>query len=188
MTPTTLLKCSATRCTQGYHPIADPITNPEPLSLFTNGAGYTVSHGRGGNSEYGYAHGVVNAELAVLLAEQWHLKDQNLPPEKTYLVGGSGTIRLRAAQVTDEESGEYVIPGALTYSTEGFADYFNEFFKEPTITAATEGDPGDPDADPPVEPTDPTPEMFDPTTLPFREDDPPVNTRGTFLEFRRAGD
>jgi subtilisin family serine protease len=157
----------------GYHPIADPITNPEPDSLFTNGAGFTVSHGRGGNSEYGWAHGVVNAGLAVELAKQWHLKDQNLPPEKTYLVGRGGTIRLRAAQITDEASGEYVIPGALSWATEGFADYFNEFFKEPTITAGVEATETDPA----------TSDSISPDSLPFAGDDPPVNTRGGFDVF-----
>ncbi len=89
----------------GYHPIADPITNPEPLSLFTNGAGYTVSDGRGGNSQYGWAHGVVDAALAVELARQWHIKDQNLPSEKTYFIGSTGGIKIRAAQVTDMDFG-----------------------------------------------------------------------------------
>ena len=125
---------------QGYHPIADPITNPEPLSLFTNGAGFTVSHGRD-TTEYGYAHGVVDAALAVDLAKQWHLKDQNLPAEKTWLGSRDISIPIRGAQVTDEMSGEYVIPGALSYSTDGFAEYFNEFFKEPTIKAGEDGDP-----------------------------------------------
>lgn len=157
----------------GYHPIADPITNPEPLSLFTNGAGYTVSHGRGGTTEYGWAHGVVNAELAVQLASQWHLKHQNLPSEKTYLVGGFGSIPIRGAQVTNEDSGEYVIPGALSNSTQGFAEYFNEFFKIPTITAGQEETEEEPA----------TPDSIDPNSLPFAGDNPPANTRGSILTF-----
>ena len=160
---------------QGYHPIADPMTNPEPLPLFTNGAGYTVSYGRD-VSEYGYAHGVVNAALAVELAKQWHLKDQNLPAEKTYLQTRHGTIRLRTAEETNEESGEFLIPGALTFADEGFAEYFNEFFKEPSITAGMEAQMG-----PPAVPA--TPDVIDAMSLPFHEDDPPVNTRGTFDVF-----
>jgi hypothetical protein len=161
---------------QGYHPIADPLTNPEPDSLFTNGAGFTVSHGRGGDSEYGYAHGVVDAALAVELARQWHLKDQNLPPEKTWVTAAEFTVPIRARQVTDEMSGEYVIPGALSYATEGFADYFNEFFKDVTVTAGMPAQPGPP-------PVPATPDTIDPMSLPFRQDDPPVNTRGNFLTF-----
>jgi subtilisin family serine protease len=154
---------------QGYNPIADPITNPQPPSLFTNGAGYTVSHGRGGPREYGWAHGVINAELAVELARQWHEKNQNLPAEKTYLVGGGGGVKIRAAVTTDEASGEFVIPGGLSNSTADIAAYFNEFFKVPTFT---EGDQG---ADPP------TVDTINIDSLPFRQDNPPVNTRGTFL-------
>ena len=160
---------------QNYHPIADPITNPEPLPLFTNGAGYTVSYGRD-TSEYGFAHGVVNAALAVELAKQWHLKDQNLPAEKTYLQTRTGTIRLRAAEATDEASGEFLIPGALTFAEEGFAEYFNEFFKEPTITAGMEAQMGPP-------PVPATPDLIDAMSLPFHEEDPPFNTRGGFDVF-----
>jgi subtilisin family serine protease len=150
----------------GYHPIADPLTNPEPLSLFTNGAGYTVSLGRNGVAEAGWAHGVVDAGLAVELARQWNIKNQNLPAEKTYFFGSPGSIKIRAAQVTDMDSGEFVIPGGLSQSNEGFAEYFNEFFKEPTVTD------GDQMAMPP------TVDTIDPDSLPFHEDDPPANTRG----------
>ena len=55
--------------------------------LFTNGAGYTVSQGYGVYSEQiGYAHGVIDAELAVAMAKQWHTLGQNLDPftEKTF--------------------------------------------------------------------------------------------------------
>ena len=52
---------------------------PTP-NVLTNGAGYTVSQGKGVYGEQiGYAHGVVDAELAVQLAEQWHSKNQALP-------------------------------------------------------------------------------------------------------------
>ena len=119
----------------------------------------------------------MNAELAVQLARQWHLREQNLPPEKTYLVSDTGGRRIRARQVTDEDSGEYVIPGGITFATEGFADYFNEFFKEPTIE---EGEDGDPMAMPPVPETG---DSITPESLPFGQDDPPVNMRGTFLVY-----
>ena len=59
---------------------------PQP-GLFTNGAGYTVSQGYGVYAEQiGYGHGVVDAELAVKMALQWHTTGQNMNPgtEKTY--------------------------------------------------------------------------------------------------------
>ena len=127
-----------------YNPILNPRTQPLPTPLWTNGAGFTVSHGRRVETatEYGYAHGVVDAALAVELALNWHLRDQNLAPEKTYLVNSVGTIIIRAAAVSNEESGEFLIPGGLVASTnEGYIEYFNEFFKEPTV------EEGDPDGD-----------------------------------------
>ena len=52
---------------------------PTPITM-TNGAGYTVSQGIGTNGEQiGYAHGVVDAEMAVLLAQQWNTKVRALP-------------------------------------------------------------------------------------------------------------
>ncbi len=65
----------------------------------------------------------------------------------------------------------------MSQATTGFADYFNEFFKEPTITA---GMAGDPMADPPT--TD-TADEIDPMSLPFTEDNPPTNSRGSFFQF-----
>ncbi|MCA9233803.1 MAG: hypothetical protein KDA57_24415, partial [Planctomycetales bacterium] len=57
---------------------------PTPQVL-TNGAGYTISQGKGVYGEQiGYAHGVVDAELAVQLAQQWHVKNQELPNELTF--------------------------------------------------------------------------------------------------------
>ena len=81
---------------------------------------------------------MVDAGLAVELARQWHTTDQNLPAEKTYLIGAGGNVTIRAAQVTNEVSGQYVIPGGLSNAGTGFVEYFNEFFKVPTIE---EGDP-----------------------------------------------
>jgi subtilisin family serine protease len=158
-----------------YNPIFDPRTQPLPDSLWTNGAGYTVSHGRGINAtEYGYAHGVVDATLAVQLARQWHLKDQNLPGEKTWIAGGFGGVRIRSAQATNDESGEFLIPGGLTNASEGYIEYFNEFFKEPTVEEGEEED--DPET-----PVDETLDTIDPDSLPFNGDDPPVNNRGQHI-------
>jgi subtilisin family serine protease len=158
---------------ENYSPIADPsvVVNGDRVStsvpyLFTNGAGYTVSYGRYGQyaTEYGYAHGVVDAELAVEMASQWHSKDQNLASELTYLViAQTGSVPIRAAEVTSEETGQYRIPGGLGYFEDGFIEFFEEFFVEPDLL------------DPEEEGGRPT---IDPTTGPFNGDEPPENTRG----------
>ncbi|WP_197527007.1 S8 family serine peptidase [Pirellulimonas nuda] len=60
-----------------FHPLMNPgggflgggEADPD---LYANGAGYTVSQGRGVlDSEIGFGHGVIDAGLAVKLAEQW---------------------------------------------------------------------------------------------------------------------
>ena len=57
----------------------------QSLPQFTNGAGYSVSYARGiFQEETGWAHGVVDADLAVRLAEQWHKRGQDNRPEVTY--------------------------------------------------------------------------------------------------------
>ncbi len=59
---------------------------PEPPQ-YTNGAGYTVSQGYGIYTEQtGYAHGVIDAGLAVEMAKQWTTLGQNIAPntEKTF--------------------------------------------------------------------------------------------------------
>ena len=56
-------------------------------AMFTNGAGYTVSQGYGVYREQiGYGHGVVDAGLAVMMAQQWHYLGQNMDPftEQTF--------------------------------------------------------------------------------------------------------
>ena len=56
----------------------------EPFAL-TNGAGYTVSQGYGAYQEQiGYGHGVIDADMAVKLAQQWTTKGQTLPGELTF--------------------------------------------------------------------------------------------------------
>lgn len=156
----------------GYNPILDPRFTTLPPFLPTNGAGYTVSHGRMAQfaSEYGYAHGVVDAELAVALAGQWSTKDQTLADELSYLVIPlTGSVPIQAAEVSSEETGMVRVPGALGRG-DGFIDYFEEFLKEPEVLE------GDPDAMPP------TMDMIDPESLPFGElEDPPQNDRGSVI-------
>ena len=161
----------------GYNPIADPtivvgegedavrVSTAVPYQ-YTTGAGYTVSYGRYGQfaTEYGYAHGVVDAELAVELAQKWDTYDQYLAPELTYLayLSPPGSYGIPAAEVSSEETGLFRVPGGIG-GVGGFIDYFEEFFKVPDLLDAEEGA---------------VPEI-DPSTMPFMGDDPPVNTRGS---------
>lgn len=106
-----------------FHGIVDPTLEANggeglqysPVSLFTNGAGYTVSQGRTfEGSEVGYGHGVVDAELAVKLAAQWNLKGQTLAEEETYTTAanpGAGTVP--AVGVGNISIGTIVVPGRL---------------------------------------------------------------------------
>lgn len=69
-------------------------TNLEEVPLqFTNGVGYTISHGRGRYlEEYGYAHGVLDAALAVELAQAW-LPDASI-------AGDEGLYKPREVSIT----------------------------------------------------------------------------------------
>jgi GH35 family endo-1,4-beta-xylanase/subtilisin family serine protease/subtilisin-like proprotein convertase family protein len=171
----------------GYKPVPNPRTRTFPSFMSTNGAGYTVSQGWMTDfaNEYGFGHGVIDAELAVQLASQWHSKEQTLAPELTVLnLVNSGQGRITAAQVieaTMAPGDSTLVPGALwrpgidPTGDGNFADYYQEFYKIPTIM---EGEEGDPDADPPVPPTE---DMFDPMSLPFGGEMPPANDRGSPL-------
>lgn len=129
---------------QTYTPTLDPNLSstfnglhyaPTPQVL-TNGAGYTISQGKGAYGEMiGYAHGVVDAELAVELAKQWHTKSQNLPGELTYTtfidpVGGF-FIPLPGREQGNQASGRQTVPGGLGGTDGGgFIDYWNEYFED----------------------------------------------------------
>ncbi|HEX4413663.1 MAG TPA: S8 family serine peptidase, partial [Lacipirellulaceae bacterium] len=136
--------------------------------LFTNGAGYTVSQGYGVYGEQvGYGHGVVDAGLAVEMAKEWTTLDQNLAPdtEMTYttsVVGlGTAGLNLPAAEKTTDDNGDFLVPGGIGGKA-GFIAYWNEFFKPVTITDG----------------------VADPTTGPFSEPKPPIDTRGeSYLDF-----
>jgi hypothetical protein len=108
---------------------------PTPQTM-TNGAGYTVSQGRGtDNEQIGFAHGVVDAELAVKLAAQWTTKNQHLPAELTFTtaVNTPGANNLPAAEVVEDVFGEntadLVVPGGLGGGG-GFADFWREYLAD----------------------------------------------------------
>jgi subtilisin family serine protease len=105
----------------------DSYKPPRPTQ-FANGAGYTVSRGIGVYGEqFGYGHGVVDAELAVLLAEQWHEKDQNLPPELTFTTFiRQPALAIAAGQLGNPATGQLLIPGSLGGSPS--VAYWNEYF------------------------------------------------------------
>jgi hypothetical protein len=116
----------------GMDPIGDPVGTPAVAPLFTNGAGYTVSQGRTPQfgTEYGYAHGEVDAKLAVQLAQQWTTSGQTLAPELTWTTFiALPATSARAGVVTNDASGKFFIPGGLGDPAAPTADaFFNEFF------------------------------------------------------------
>jgi len=101
------------------------------VALFTNGAGYTVSQGYGVyNEQIGYAHGVIDAELAVAMAKQWHTLGQNLDPftEKTFTTFVlQPNANIPAAEKLAQNQGLLLIPGGL-YGRSGFSAYWAEYF------------------------------------------------------------
>jgi hypothetical protein len=119
---------------------------PQP-AMYTNSAGYTVSQGYGVYSELvGYGHGVIDAEMAVLMAEQWHTLNQNLPPERTYSTfvvqpDAQRVYNFPAAEKTDDppDGIAMIVPGGIA-GVGGYIDYWNEYFAE--------DDPADPDDGP----------------------------------------
>lgn len=132
--------------------VFEDLYKPPATFQFVNGAGYTVHQGRGPyGEEYGYGHGVIDAELAVQLALQWHERGQNVLPNtelqySTFVEQLEWTIR--GAQKGNMDSGSIIVPGAVVSgSNGGFIDYWNEYFADD----------------------------------PFSGDDPPVNNRGGFI-------
>jgi hypothetical protein len=112
---------------------------PTPI-VMTNGAGYTVSMGRGtGYEQIGYGHGVVDAEMAVRLAEQWHTKGQALPGELTFTTyvstgGNEYEEGIPAAERGNDDTGNILVPGGLGGSA-GFIDFWNEYFADEPFSA-----------------------------------------------------
>ncbi|MCH2184050.1 MAG: S8 family serine peptidase, partial [Mariniblastus sp.] len=112
------------------NPVADPIAFGPGGSgfgntpdLYTNGAGYTISQGRGSFGEaVGYAHGIVDAHLAVTLAEQWHAKNQALPDELSYTTYVNGGSAIAAEEVPNLNG--MLIPGK-TGGEAGFGGYYD---------------------------------------------------------------
>jgi subtilisin family serine protease len=105
----------------------------DPFRL-TNGAGYTVSQGRGVYGDVmGYGHGVIDAELAVQMAEQWHVKNQNLPGELTFTTfvnpPGNAGLDIPAAERANDDAGNLIVPGGID-GAGGYIAFINEYFAD----------------------------------------------------------
>jgi subtilisin family serine protease len=117
------------------NPTLDPTIDlnhylPTPITM-TNGAGYTVAQGIGVYGEQvGYGHGVVDAGLAVRMAEQWHVTGQNLPRELSFTsFVTSGNLNLPAVEILNEDAGFQIIPGRPG-GRPGFSAYWQEYFAD----------------------------------------------------------
>ncbi len=156
---------------QPEQPSMPPATNtqvyyaqPTRPALFTNGSGFTVSQITG-RTDNGFAHGVVDATLAVEMASNW----VTLGGQTSEFTWGTGQViagQVNAAAVSSEETGEFRIPGSVVGDgnpdePNAFIDFFDEFGEEddPAVPDLMAEEPEDPDG-------------------PFSGDDPPVNTRG----------
>ncbi|WP_428304787.1 S8 family serine peptidase [Lacipirellula sp.] len=118
---------------QVHFPTLDPVMN-QPLKM-TNGAGYTVSQGYGTYGEQiGYAHGAVDAEMAVQLAEQWSTKGQTLKPERTFTTSVNGPAPIQAASKGNQASNYVVVPGGFGTGGVGI-EYWNEYFADDPFSA-----------------------------------------------------
>jgi len=102
--------------------------------MFTNGAGYTVSQGYGAYNELiGYGHGVIDAELAVRMAKDWHSLDQDSAAgtERTFSTFYNGFGTLLAGEQMPAELGLLVIPGGIgSPAGAGFVAHWNEYFAD----------------------------------------------------------
>jgi subtilisin family serine protease len=102
--------------------------------MWTNDAGYTVAQGYGTYGELiGYGHGVIDAELAVTMARDWHTLDQGKAPgtEKTFTTFiGPGGIDLLAAEVGSDDASNMLVPGGIGTDA-GFIGFWDEYFADP---------------------------------------------------------
>jgi subtilisin family serine protease len=114
---------------------------------WTNGAGFTVSQGFGFYSISGYAHGVVDATVAVELAKNW----QTVGPQTsqyTWTTGDTIAGKVWAAHISSDETFEVLVPGGEVADSDDektFGEYYNQFGDESPFV----DDEGAPDEDMP---------------------------------------
>lgn len=114
---------------------------------WTNGAGFTVSQAYGNYSISGYAHGVVDATMAVELAKNWQTVGGQ-QSEFTWTTGNTIEGKVWAAHISSDETGEFLVPGGITGDGDGdktFGSYYDEFGDETPFV----DDEGEIDDDPP---------------------------------------
>ena len=74
---------------------------------------------------------MVDAALAVQMAQQWNDLQQSLPPEKTYTTFYVGEgFNLPAAEKMKDNG--MLVPGGIGGQSSGFIDYWNEYLADPT--------------------------------------------------------
>ncbi|TWT48461.1 S8 family serine peptidase [Botrimarina hoheduenensis] len=121
---------------QGTFGLLTPaITDRTPL-VFENGAGSTVSWGYGAAlEETGYAHGVLDAGLAVSMAAAWKANGnaERLGSETTVttgIFGGTASFRLQPSVLAplDTRTPDLYIPGGLSLEDLN-TGYYNEYTK-----------------------------------------------------------
>lgn len=135
----------------GLQYLLSPSSTDEIPLLFTNGAGYTVSWGYGYYAEeIGYAHGVVDAELAVKLAEAWRDPTQRLSNEVTltsFVQSGIAPIRVQPRALVNIGDGvpPFEVTGGISNRDidTGFYEEFLVDLETTTITSDTLGDIGE---------------------------------------------
>ncbi|MGL4514694.1 MAG: S8 family serine peptidase [Lacipirellulaceae bacterium] len=136
----------------GLEYLLSPSTTDNIPLRFENGAGFTSSWGYGQYAEeIGYAHGVVDAELAVKLAEAWRDPTQRLTNDvtlTTFVRGGGGSpFRVQPRALVD------LGPGTVPFEVTGGVSvvdidtaFYQEFLADlatTTVTSAVVGDVGE---------------------------------------------
>jgi subtilisin family serine protease len=99
---------------------------------WTNGAGFTVHQAFAGYTLSGYSHGVVDAALAVELARNWQTVGGQ-QSEFTWTTGNTLAGKLHAGHITNEETGERLVPGGHTGDGDdesSFNDFYDAFGDE----------------------------------------------------------
>lgn len=119
-------------------PFSDALVNNE--LRFENGVGFTVSWGIGDYlEEYGYAHGNVDAELAVQLALAWEAYDLYLEDQVTI----TSSIQNQSLRVQGKThggvNGPFEIPGGVHPTAEINPFYYGEFLQPITYANVPDG-------------------------------------------------
>ena len=83
---------------------------PQLEPHYENGAGFTVSQTFGSYTDGGYAHGVIDASVAVELASNWRTVG-NQQSEFNWTTGSTLAGKIWGREISSDETGEFLIPG-----------------------------------------------------------------------------